>query len=266
MRKTIQTVCAAVATLAMLVLTGCDNTAALKTAVEEANKACPTALGTLGQATSLSLEENALVCELAPAAQASNSPADINIMAKYAALELQRSLPDLMKMAAENGMSLKCNLKAEGSEPAVIEVTNEELQGLSAKFTAAGGQVAPILLPLYEQEMNNNAPLEIAEGLTLKNVKLNDGKATFFINVDDDKAKFDDVRGKIVKSLENAEEKVKLAGINLDVLLPLLQELNYEAIFRYSAKGGKETYMEIKAQEIKDLLTKDTAAEEEKTE
>ena len=41
------------------------------------------------------------------------------------------------------------------------------------------------------------------------------------------------MRGKIVKSLENASEKVSLAGINLSMVLPLLQELNYEAIFRY---------------------------------
>ena len=199
MKKTLQTVCAALATLAVLALTGCKDTAALKSAVEEANKNLPQLLASVGQATGLTVDENALTCELTANGL---SAADQAVIGKYAALELQRSLPDLMKMAVENG-------------------------------------------------------------LTLKDVKLKEGKQTFFINVDDEKAKFDDVRGKIVKSLENASEKVSLAGINLSMVLPLLQELNYEAIFRYSAKGGKETFMEITAQEIKDFLAKGDAPAEE---
>ncbi len=257
MRKTFQIACAAMAAIAVLMLTGCKDTAALKAAVEDANKTFPAPLATIGQATALSLEENNLVCEVAPAAEL--SAIDRAITGKYTAIELLRNLPDLMKMAVENGMALKCNLNSEGSEPTAIEVTADELKAMSANFAAAGGQTAPILLPLYNQEFTSNMPFEICEGMTLKNVKLKEGKEMFFVEVDDKKAKFDDVRGKIVKSLENAEEKIKLAGINLSVLLPLLQELNYEVIFRYSAPGSKETFMEITAQEIKDYLAKGEA-------
>ena len=260
MKKTLQTVCAALAVLAVLALTGCKDTAALKSAVEEANKNLPQLLASVGQATGLTVDDNALTCELTANGL---SAADQAVIGKYAALELQRTLPDLMKMAVENGLALKCNVKSENGESTPVEVSADELKTLGDQFAAAGGQVAPVVHPLYNAALKSSLPLEIGEGLTLKDVKLKEGKQTFFINVDDEKAKFDDVRGKIVKSLENASEKVSLAGINLSMVLPLLQELNYEAIFRYSAKGGKETFMEITAQEIKDFLAKGDAPAEE---
>ena len=265
MRKTIQISCTAIAALAMLVLTGCSNSAALKTAVEEANNNLPTPLATIGQATSLSFDEKTIQCEVEPAVPlAGLQAADLTILGKYVAVELLRNLPDIMNMAVEDGISLNCTLKGEGAEPVAVEVSADELKALQMNFSASGGQVAPILLPLYNQEITKNAPVQICEGLTIKSVKLKDGKESFFIDVDDDKVKFDDFRNNIAKNQENVDEKVKLANMNLSVLFPLLQELNYETIFRYSAKGGKETYMEISAEEIKDILTKGEAADAEK--
>ena len=98
MKKTLQTVCAALAVLAVLALTGCKDTAALKSAVEEANKNLPQLLASVGQATGLTVDENALTCELTANGL---SAADQAVIGKYAALELQRALPDLMKMAEE---------------------------------------------------------------------------------------------------------------------------------------------------------------------
>jgi hypothetical protein len=62
---------------------------------------------------------------------------------------------------------------------------------------------------------------------------------------------------------------VKLSKINLQLVLPLLNELNYSTMFRYSTKAGSETYMEITAEEIQKLLNpeeekKEDAKEEKK--
>ena len=47
---------------------------------------------------------------------------------------------------------------------------------------------------------------------------------------------------------------MKLSNINLSLLLPLLDELNYSTMFRYATKDGSETYMEITSDEIKAFL------------
>ena len=115
--------------------------------------------------------------------------------------------------------------------------------------------------------------MDIAEGLSLHKVKVVDGIETFFVNVDEDKVKFDQLRDNIVnvaRKIEKAgeagatkadiEEKVKLSGMNLSLLLPILQELNYGAMWRFATKSGSETYLEITNDEIKTFLA---PAEEE---
>ena len=47
---------------------------------------------------------------------------------------------------------------------------------------------------------------------------------------------------------------MKYSKINLTLLLPLLNELNYSTMFRYSTKAGNETYMELTAEEIDQYL------------
>ena len=208
----------ALACLAM-VLTGCKDTKALKEAAEKANEACPTQVAKLGEVAGITLGDNAIEFKLNPLPElVEGDIVDKSLIARYLALELQNTNPDLMKLVVDNEFGMKCEI-GEGDP---VELSSEDMKRISEDYVMSGGKFAPILLPLFNQQLTSKLPTELAEGLTLKEVKLKDGKETFFITVDDDKAKFDDVRGEIVKTLENAEEKVKLSKINLSMLLPLL--------------------------------------------
>ena len=102
------------------------------------------------------------------------------------------------------------------------------------------------------------------------------GYKSIFINVNEEKTKFETVRDNIVniaRRIEKAggkftqkdiEEKVKLSKINLTLLLPMLNELNYSTMFRYSTKSGSETYMELTSDEINSYLNPPAEEEESK--
>lgn len=261
MRKTIQF--AMLLCLSLLTLTGCKDTAAVQAAVDEAAKACPIALDNLGEATGVTMGENEVAFVVKPLASLmENGKVDQSLIARYLALELQRKAPELVKAMVDAEFGIKCNIDGEEGD---ILVAPAELKKFSGEFLASGGKVAPILLPLYNQQLSASLPVEITDGLSLKKVKVVDGVETFFIDVDESKAKFEDVRGKIVDIMRKIEkskdiskdlvaEKVKLSNINLSLLLPLLDELNYSTMFRYATKDGSETYMEITSDEIKAFL------------
>lgn len=249
--------------IAAVMLTGCKDTAALKAAVEEAGKACPITLDNLGEATAVSMGDKEVEFAVNPLpALIENDKVDHSLIARYLALELQRKNPDLVQQMVDAQFGIKCNLK-NGEETEEILVAADELKKFHGEFIASGGKVAPILIPLYNQQLSARLPMEISEGLTLTKVKVVDGVETYFINVDDDKAKFEDVRSNIIKNMENTDEKVKLSKINLQLVLPLLNELNYSTMFRYSTKAGSETYMEITAEEIQKLLNPEEAKKED---
>jgi len=270
MKKTFRFVLTLLVCVSALALTGCKDTAALKAAVEEAAKACPLTLDNLGEATSITMGDKEVAFAVKPLQSlVENDKVDKSLIARYLALELERKCPDLVKQMVEGEFGVKCNLEGEEGD---ILVAPEELKKFSGEFLASGGKVAPILIPLYNQQLSARLPLDLAEGLTLTKVKVVDGVQTFFITVDDDKTKFKTVRDNIVEiarridkagnsSQKDIEEKVKLSKINLTLLLPMLNELNYSTMFRYSTKSGSETYMELTADEINAYLN--PPAEEE---
>ena len=264
MKKTFRLVLTMLVCVSALALTGCKDTVALKAAVEEAGKACPITLDNLGEATAIAMGDNEVAFTVKPLASlVENDKVDKSLIARYLALELQRKNPELVKLMVDGEFGVKCNLEGEEGD---ILVAPEELRKFSGEFEASGGKVAPILIPLYNQQLSARLPLEIAEGLTLNKVKVVDGVQTFFINVDEEKTKFETVRDNIVNiarriekaggnaTLKDIEEKVKLSNINLTLLLPMLNELNYSAMFRYSTKSGSETYMELTSDEINTFL------------
>jgi len=271
MKKFAQLVCFVMVGMATMVMTSCKDTGALKAAVDEASKACPLTLDNLGEATAIAMGENEVDFTIKPiAALLENDKIDKSLVARYLALELQRKNPELVKQMVDCEFGIKCNLDGEEGD---ILVAADELKKFSSEFIAAGGKVAPILLPLYNQQISAKMPMDIAEGLSLHKVKVVDGIETFFVNVDEDKVKFDQLRDNIVnvaRKIEKAgeagatkadiEEKVKLSGMNLSLLLPILQELNYGAMWRFATKSGSETYLEITNDEIKTFLA---PAEEE---
>ena len=265
MKKAFRFVFTMLVCLSVLSLTGCKDTSALKASIEEASKACPINIDNLGQATAVTMGENEVTFAVTPLPSfLENDKVDHSLIARYLILELQRKNPDLVKQMVEAELGVKVDLNSGGAEPEKILVAADELKKFSGEFLASGGQAAPILLPLYNQQLSAKLPLEISEGLKLTKVKAVDGTETFFFSVDDDKTKFADIRSEIIKNMEKAEEKVKLSKVNLSLVLPLLNELNYSAMFRYSTKAGNETYMELTSEEIKNLLNPAPAEEEEK--
>ena len=274
MKKSFRFVLTLLVCMSAFVLTGCKDTAALKAAVEEAAKACPITLDNLGEATSVAMGENEVAFVVKPLqALVENDKVDKSLIARYLALELQRKTPELVKLMVDGEFGVKCNIDGEEGD---ILVAPEELKKFSGECLASGGKVAPILIPLYNQQLRARLPLDIDEGLTLTKVKVVDGVETFFINVNEEKTKFETVRDNIVniaRRIEKAggkftqkdiEEKVKLSKINLTLLLPMLNELNYSTMFRYSTKSGSETYMELTSDEINSYLNPPAEEEESK--
>ena len=274
MKKFAQLVCFVLVGMTTLFMTSCKDTSALKAAIDEASKVCPLTLDNLGEATAIALGENEVNFTVKPiAALLENDKIDKSLVARYLALELQRKNPELVKQMVDCEFGIKCNIDGEEGD---ILVAADELRKFSNEFIAAGGKVAPILLPLYNQQIGAKMPMDIAEGLSLHKVKVVDGVETFFVNIDEDKVKFTELRDNIVnvaRKIEKAgeagaskadiEEKVKLSKMNLSLLLPILQELNYGAMWRFATKSGSETYLEITNDEIKTYLA---PAEEEPAE
>ena len=274
MKKFAQLVCFVLVGMTTLFMTSCKDTSALKAAIDEASKACPLTLDNLGEATAIALGENEVNFTVKPiAALLENDKIDKSLVARYLALELQRKNPELVKQMVDCEFGIKCNIDGEEGD---ILVAADELRKFSNEFIAAGGKVAPSLLPLYNQQIGAKMPMDIAEGLSLHKVKVVDGVETFFVNIDEDKVKFTELRDNIVnvaRKIEKAgeagaskadiEEKVKLSKMNLSLLLPILQELNYGAMWRFATKSGSETYLEITNDEIKTYLA---PAEEEPAE
>ena len=255
MKKTFRFALAMFVCLSALMLTGCKDTSALKAAVEEAAKACPLKLTTLGEATGITMGEKDVEFAVNPLpGLVQGDKVDKNLIAKYLAFELQRSNPELFKLIVDNEFGLKCNLNAEG-QPVEIQAPAEEVKKIHSEFLAAQGNFAPLLLQLYNQQISGQLPMDIAEGLKLNRVRMVSGSETFFINIDESVIKFDDLRNKIVKSRENVDEKMKIAALNMSMLLPVLDEMKSGLVFRYSTKSGTETYMEISPEEIHQYLS-----------
>ncbi len=256
MKKTFRLAIAMFVCLSALTLTGCKDTSALKTAVEEAAKSCPITLTTLGEATGITMGEEMVEFAVNPLpGLVSGDKVDKNLIAKYLAFELQRSNPELFKLIVDNEFGLKCNLNAEG-QPIEVQAAADEVKRIHGEFLAAQGNYAPLLLQLYNQQIGGQLPMDIAEGLKLNRVRMVSGSETFFIGIDEKVIKFDDLRNKIVKSRENVDEKIKNAAINLSMLLPVLDEMKSGLVFRYATKSGTETYMEISPEEIHEYLNK----------
>ena len=263
MRKAFRFALAMFVCLSALTLTGCKDTSALKTAVEEAAKACPMKLTTLGEATGITMGENMVEFAVNPLpGLVSGDKVDKNLIAKYLAFELQRNKPELFKMIVDNEFGLKCNLNAEG-QAIEVQAPAEEVKKIHGEFLAAQGNYAPLLLQLYNQQIGGQLPMDIAEGLKLNRVRMVSGSETFFVGIDEKVIKFDDLRNKIVKSRENVDEKMKIAALNMSMLLPVLDEMKSGLVFRYSTKSGTETYMEISPEEVHQYLA---ASAEQKAE
>ena len=256
MSKTFKLAFSAIVCLSVFLLTGCKDTAALKAALEEANKACPVKIDNVGEATAIALGNEAVEYTINPLpALVENEKADKTLAGAYLALDLQSKNPDLVKMMVDNEMGLKVFLNRSEGQPIEVNVPADQIKLFSEQFAAMGGKSAPILIQLYNQQINSQAPLQVAEGLTIKKVDIDKGKESFTIMVEEPKLKFEELRDSIGKYIGDAAEKVKITRMDLSILLPVLSELNYDAEFIYETKSGKRTFMPITSDEIKEFLT-----------
>ena len=64
MKKTFCYVCSVIICMSMLVMTSCKNTGAVKEAAEKAVQAGAIKLGPVGEATAMTVDEEALVCDI----------------------------------------------------------------------------------------------------------------------------------------------------------------------------------------------------------
>ena len=254
MKKTFRFICMAFIGMSLLMMASCDKTAAVKEAAEAAAKSCPIKLGPVGEATSFSVDDEALVCDITPdSAFISNDNVDKSLVAKFLAVQLLQKAPELFMKLTESGIGLKGNVKL-GSGNIEAFVSGEELSHFSKQVSEAGGKYASILLPIVNQYLNSQAKKELGEGLTLKKVQVKGTKEEVMVNVDEEKIKFDDLKNKLFPMKDDGKQKIEYVKDFISMALPLVAEMGYDLDFRYATKSGNETYIEITADEINAYL------------
>ena len=265
MKKTFRFICMAFIGMSVLMMASCDKTAAVKEAADAAAKSCPIKLGPLGEVTAFSVDDEALVCDITPdSAFISDENVDKSLVAKYLAVELLRSNPELFTKLIESEIGLKGNVKV-GSGNVEAFVDGQELAGFNKQVMGANGNYASILLPLVNQYLNSQAKKELGEGLSFKKVQVKGAKEEILISVDEEKVKYDDLKRKIF-DLKDGNAKIEYVKDFVGLALPLIAEMNYDLDYLYSFKSGQQTYMEITSDEIKAFLNNDNAKDEAKEE
>lgn len=256
MKKSFRFICSAFIGISLLMMASCDKTAAVKEAAEQAAQSCPIKLGPVGEATAFSVDNEALVCDITPdSAFVSNENVDKSLVAKFLAMELLRSVPDLFNKVIESEMGLKGNVKLESGNVEAF-VNAEELASFNKQVLGANGKYATILLPIFNQYLNSQGEKELAEGLSFKKVQVKGTQEQVMVNVDEEKVKFDDLKRELYAMKEDGNKKVEYVKDFIGMALPLIQQLGYDLVYRYSSKSGNETFMEISADEIQAYLNK----------
>lgn len=256
MKKSIRFICSAFIGLSVLMMASCDKTAAVKEAAEKAAQSCPIKLGPIGEATAFSVDDEALVCDITPdSAFVSNENVDKSLVAKFLAMELLRTTPELFNKVIDSEMGLKGNVKLESGNVEAF-VNAEELASFNKQVMAASGNYASILLPVFNQYLNSQGEKELAEGLSFKKVQVKGSQEQVMVNVDEEKVKFDDLKRQLFAMKDDGAKKIDYVKDFISVALPLIEQLNYDLVYRFSSKSGNETFMEISSDEIKAYLNK----------
>ena len=87
MKKTFCYVCSVIICMSMLVMTSCKNTGAVKEAAEKAVQAGAIKLGPVGEATAMTVDDEALVCEItADTLFMNDANIDKSLVARYTSL------------------------------------------------------------------------------------------------------------------------------------------------------------------------------------
>ena len=256
MKKTFRFICSAFIGLSVLMMASCDKTAAVKEAAEKAAQSCPIKLGPVGEATAFSVDNEALVCDITPdTAFVVGEEFDKSLVARFLAVELQRSVPELFTKVIDSEMGLKGNVKLPSGNVETM-VSAEELGNFNKQLISASGNYASILLPILNQYLNTQADKELDKGLTFKKVQVKGSKEQVMINVDEEQTKFDDLKRQIYAIKDDGAKKIECVKNFMSMALPLIEQMNYDLVYRYSTKSGSETFMEITSDEIKAYLNK----------
>ena len=256
MKKTFCYVCSVIICMSMLVMTSCKNTGAVKEAAEKAIQAGAIKLGPVGEATAMTVDDEALVCEItADTLFMNDANIDKSLVARYMAIELLRTNPDLFNLVLDNELGLKGNLKLKSGENVDVQVGAEDLRAFNTQVAGASGNFATILLPIYNQYLNGQGAKEIGEGLTLKKVQVKGTQEQFMVDVDE-KVNFDDLKRNLYAVKDDAEKKIDLVKEYVGMALPLIAQMNYSMVFRYANKAGNETFLETTPEEINAYLNK----------
>lgn len=256
MKKTFYFVCSILIIMSMMVLSSCDNTGAVKEAAEKAIQSGAIKLGPVGEATALTVDNEALVCDItADTLFIKDTNVDKSLVARYMAIELLRSNPELFGLVLENGLGLKGNLKLNTGENIDVLVGSEDLKAFNTQVSGANGNYAAILLPIFNQYLNGQGEKKIGEGLTLKKVQVKGSQEQFMIDVDE-KVNFDDLKRSLYAVKDDGAKKIDMVKEFASMALPLIAQMNYSMVLRYANKAGNETYIETTAEEINSYLSK----------
>ena len=256
MKKTFCYVCLILISMTMMVLTSCDNIGAVKEAAEKAIQSGAIKLGPVGEATALTVDNEALVCDItADTLFINDANVDKSLVARYMAIELLQSNPDLFNLVIENKLGLKGNLKLNTGENVEVLVGADDLRAFNTQVTSANGNYATILLPIFNQYLNGQGGKKIGEGLTLKKAQVKGSQEQFIIDVDD-KVNFDDLKRSLFAVKDDGSKKIEMVKEYVSIALPLIAQMNYSMVFRYTNKAGNETFLETTPEEINAYLNK----------
>ncbi len=256
MKKTFCYVCSVFIGMSMLVMTSCNNVDAVKEAAEKAIQAGAIKLGPVGEATALTVDNEALVCDItADTLFMKDASIDKSLVARYMAIELLRSNPELFSLVLENNLGLKGNVKVKTGETVDVLVGAEDLKGFNTQVQGANGNFAAVLLPTFNQYLNGQGEKKIGEGLTLKKVQVKGTQEQFMIDVDD-KVNFEDLKRSLYAVKDDGAKKLDMVKDYAAMALPLIAQMNYSLVLRYANKAGNETFLETTPEEINAYLSK----------
>lgn len=254
MKKTFRFIFSAFIGITVLMMASCDKTAAVKEAAEKAAQSCPIKLGPVGEATAFSTDNEALVCEITPdSAFISNDSFDKSLVARFLAVELQRNVPELFSKVIESEMGLKGIVKLASGDVETM-VGADELAAFSKQLLGASGNYASILLPIFNQYLNSQGAKEIGKGLLFKKVQVKGSQVQVMVDVDEEQVKFDDLKRELYAIKDDGPKKVEYVKDFVGMALPLIEQMNYQLVYRFKTKSDNETYMEIEPEEIKAYL------------
>ena len=263
MMKTFRMFYVVVVGIFSLIMTSCNNTGAVKEAVEKVASSCPLKMSVLGDITGINFTDGAVVIDIVADSTFKSNEKMNDFISKYLVLELSKDAPELVTSMSDAGIDLKANIKPAGGDAVTsVSLAGEGVKALSAQMTP-DRQMSEVLLSLYNTTMAQGG-IDLGNGFRLAGVAADKGIEDFTVNVDEAKVDFKALQDSIGTLYSKKDIGGFLGMVNdfAGLVVPAISDMNYDLQVRYESPAGKRTFFKIDNADIKNYLN--PVKEEEK--